>query len=325
MKPMRFTGRKVYLTGATGFIGGVVARKLLADGADLTCLVRAKTPAGDLERQGARIVRGDVTEPATLDLAGQHVLIHAAAWVGFGLPEKKLSLFRATNIGGTENVLDAARRGGVGKVVHVSSIAALGAPSQLPATEETPRPEGYRSEYERTKTEAHALALKSSIPTSVPMPGLVVGRGGPFDPVLEALARGRLPALPGDDAVKGFVHVEDTAEGILLSALKGLGPYLLVDENVRLTELLVAALEEAGLRVPRRRVPSRVIVGAGSAVEGAYKLVGKTPPFSGELLHGLTVPMAYDSSRARKELGWRPELVKRLAADLAAYARRVPA
>lgn len=325
MASMRFTGRKVYLTGATGFIGGVVARRLLDEGADLTCLVRPKTDARALERQGARIVRGDVTEPATLDLTGQQVAIHAAAWVGFGLPGRKLPLFRLTNVGGTENVLDAARRAGVGKVVHVSSIAALSGTTDLPATEASKRPDTYQSAYERTKTEAHALALRSAVPAAIPMPGLVMGRDGPFDRLLGALARGRLPALPGDDAVKGFVHVEDAAEGILLCALKGLGPYLLVDENLRLTELLVAALEEAGLRVPRARVPSKVIVGAGSAVEGAYKLVGKTPPFSGELLHGLTVPMAYDSARARKELGWRPELVKRLAADLAAMARRVPA
>lgn len=320
---MRFTGRKVYLTGATGFIGGVVARKLLDEGAQLTCLVRARTPAGDLERLGATIARGDITEPATLDLAGQHVLIHAAAWVGFGLPDKKLPLFRRTNVAGTENVLHAAERAGVGKVVHVSSVAALGATSPM-ATEESPRPDFYKSEYERTKTAAHELAIKATTPAAIPMPGLVMGRGGPFDALLRALAKGRLPALPADDAVKGWVHVEDTAEGILLAALKGRGPYLLVDENLRTTELLVAALEEAGLPVPRRRIASRVIVGAGATVERAYKLVGRTPPFSGELLHAITIPMSYDSARARKELGWRPDLVKRLAADLQALATSGP-
>jgi nucleoside-diphosphate-sugar epimerase len=109
-------------------------------------------------------------------------------------------------------------------------------------------------------------------------------------------------------------------EGILLAALKGTGPYLLVDENVRTTELFVAALEEAGLRVPRARIPTALLVGAGHTVEAAYKLAGKTPPFSGELLASLRRPMGYDSSKARKELGWRPELVRRLAEDLRALA-----
>ena len=319
---MRFQGRKVYLTGGTGFIGGAVARRLVEEGAQLTCLVRPDSPAAALEQLGARIVRGDVTEPATLDLSGQELLVHAAAWVGFGLPEKKRRVMRLTNVGGTENVLHAAQRAGVAKVVHVSSVAALGAAKEGPATEDTPRPDAYRSEYERTKTEAHALALKAALPIAVPMPGLVVGRDGPFDWVLRALARGRVPALPGDDAVKGWVHVEDCAEGILLAALKGKGPYLLVDDNMRATELLVAACEEAGVRVPRRRVPSRLLVGGGAAMEATYNLVGRTPPFSKELLHALTVPMSYDAARARKELGWRPELLRRTAQDVAHYARR---
>jgi dihydroflavonol-4-reductase len=316
---VRFTGRNVYLTGATGFIGGYVARQLLAEGANVTCLVRPRTDAKGLERAGATIVRGDITDVASLDLTGQHAVIHGAAWVGYGLPAKKLPLFRRTNVEGTQNVLDAATKAGVGKFIHVSSIAAIGATPGGNATEETQRGD-FTNEYERTKTAAHGLVLQADISSALPMPGVVLGRGGPFDPLLSAMAHGRVPALPGDDATKGFVHVTDVAEGILLCALKGSGPYLLVDENVRTTELFVAALEEAGLAVPRRRIPTRLIVGAGSAVEGAYKLVGKTPPFSGELLHGLKVPMSYDSSKARKELGWRPDLVKRLAKDLRAFA-----
>lgn len=321
---MRFTGRRAYVTGATGFIGGYVARRLLEEGAVVTCLVRSKTPAHDLERAGATIVRGDITNPASLDLEGQHLLVHAAAWVGYGLPTKKLPLFRRTNVEGTRNVVHAAERAGVAKIVHVSSIAAIGATAAGTATEETQRTGDFESEYARTKTEAHEIALKATTPAAIPMPGIVLGRGGPFDPLLKALARGKVPALPGDDAVKGYVHVDDVAEGVLLCALKGHGPYLFVDENARTTEVLVAALEEAGLPVPRRRVPSKLIVGAGATVETAYKLVGKTPPFSGELLHGLTVPMRYDSAKARQELGWRPDLVKKLAADLAAFAGRAP-
>jgi len=318
---MRFTGRRVFLTGATGFIGGVVARKLLADGAELTCLVRPKTDASRLERAGARIARGDVTEPATLDLSGQHVLVHAAAWVGYGLPAKKRPLLRKTNVGGTENVLHAAKRAGVAKVVHVSSVAALGGVPGGVVTEETPRGASYLSDYERTKTEAHALALSAGVPSAVPTPGLVVGLEGPFESLCRGLAKGRVPALPADDAVKGFVHVEDCAEGILLSALKGSGAYLLVDENLRATELFVAALEEAGLPVPRRRVASALLVGSAGVLERAYNLAGKTPPVSAELLQGLRVPMTYDSSRARKELGWRPSLVPRLAEDLQRLAK----
>lgn len=321
---MRFQGRKVYLTGGTGFIGGVVARRLREEGAEVTCLVRPKTRASRLEHMGVKVVRGDVTEPPTLDLAGQHILIHCAAWVGHGLPRKKLPLFHRTNVEGTRNVLHAAERAGVGKVVHVSSIAALGAKGETPANEASPRNAAFTSEYERAKTEAHDIALKAGLMTAIPMPGVVLGLGGPFDPLLEWVARGRLPVLPGNDAVKGFVHVEDCAEGILAAALRGTGPYLLVDENLRFTELVVAACEEAALPVPRRRIPAGLVVGAAGIVEAGYKTVGKTPPISRELLQSLTVPMAYDSGKARKDLGWRPDLVKRLARDLQALRAGMP-
>lgn len=318
---MRFQDRRVFVTGATGFIGGVVTRRLLEEGAKVTCLARPGTPTTSLEAMGARIVRGNVTEPATLHLEGHDLLIHAAAWVGFGLPAKKRAVMHRTNVGGTENILHAAERAGVAKVVHVSSIAALRSAAPGPLTEASPRDAAYRSEYERTKTEAHALALRSPIPIAIPMPGLVLGRDGPFDWLLRALAHGRVPVLPGDDAVKGWVHVEDCAEGVLLAAQRGTGPFLLVDENMRTTEVLVAACEEAGVRVPRRRIASRVLIGGGAVMEGAYNLVGRTPPFSRELLHALTVPMSYDSTKARKELGWRPELLRRTAQDVAFYAR----
>jgi dihydroflavonol-4-reductase len=220
-------------------------------------------------------------------------------------------------VGGTENVLHAAERADVAKVVHVSSVAALAprADGGL-VTEEDVRKGGFESDYARSKGEAHALALAARLPHAVPIPGLVIGQGGPFDRLLRALARGRLPALPGDDAVKGWVHVDDCAEGILLCALKGAGPYVLVDENLRPTELFVAACEEAGVRVPRRRVPAKLLVGGAGLVETAYHAVGRTPPVSRDLLKGLQRPMAYDAGRARRDLGWRPDLVKRLAEDL---------
>ena len=317
---MRFVGRRVFVTGATGFIGGVVARKLIEEGAHVTCLVRPATSAGALERQGARIVRGDVTEPATLDLSDQELLIHAAAWVGYGLPEKKRPKLHQTNVGGTQNLLAAAEKAKVAKVVHVSSVAALETRADRAVTEADVKKDGYESDYARTKTKSHDIALRSTLPIAIPMPGLVVGPNGPFDPLFRALARGRLPALPSDDAVKGWVHVEDCAEAILECANKGTGPYLLVDENMRATELLVAACEEAALRVPRFRVATSLVVGGASVVERTYNLFGKTPPVSRELLHALKTPMTYDSSKARRELGWRPRLVERLAADLRGYA-----
>ena len=322
---MRLDGQHVFVTGATGFIGGAVARRLLAQGARVTCLVRPKTRATQLEQAGATIVRGNVTEPQTLDFTGHDSVVHAAAWVGFGIPERHVELFRRTNIEGTRNVLHAAERAGVRKFVQLSSVAALGetAVGDAPVTEDVVRPrEDYRSEYERTKTESHLTVVAGSITNALPMPGLVMGPDGPFDGLVRALACGQLPALPSDDTVKGWVHIEDTAEGVVQCLAKGTGPYILVDENMRMTDLLVAGLEEAGLPVPRHRVPTSLLLAGAGAVEGFYALRRKTPPVSRELISKLRIPMQYDSSRARKELGWRPELIQRLADDMRMHAKR---
>jgi len=314
---MHFAGRRVYLTGATGFIGGAIADRLLAAEADVTCLVRPGTPATRLEARGATIQRGDITDPRTLDLTDQGIVIHAAAWVGFGIPSHKRALFRQTNVDGTRHVVEAARKADVPRFVHISSIAALGATGDEPATEDTPRSLSYQSDYERTKTEAHEAA--AHFPgAAIPMPGIVLGPHGPFEPLFRALAEGRIPALLSGDASKGWVHVDDVADAVLTASLRGRGDYLLVDQNLRLTELMIAALEEAGLPVPRLRVPAGLLSAAGHVVEGAYKMVRRTPPVSGELLASLRAPMRYDSSRARNILEWRPQLVRKLANDLLA-------
>lgn len=318
---MSLQGRRVLVTGATGFIGGQVARRLLKEGAEVSALVRRGSDAGALEALGVRVLRGDVTMPATLDFSGQDVVVHAAAWVGFAIPPRKRELFRRTNVQGTRNVIHAAKSADVRKIVHVSSVAALGATDARPATEESPRSTYFKSEYERTKTEAHEAALQAGVPVALPMPGLVLGRDSGFDWLFRSLAKGRLPALPADDAEKGWVHLDDVAEALVTMASRGQGPYLLVDENLRLTELLVRALEEAGLPIPRRRVPVAVLRAGAWAVEKSFHAFGRTPPVSDELMRALPIPMSYDSARARKELGWRPALVRRLADDLQAFAR----
>lgn len=328
---MRFTGRKVFLTGGTGFIGGVLARRLLGEGADLTCLVRPKTDAEPLAKAGATIVRGNVTEPATLVVPYNSTIIHGAAWVGFGIPKRHRETFLRTNIEGTRNVLAAAQAAGATRFVHVSSVAALGESERGEVLDESHvRERAYRSDYERSKTETHLLVERALIPSALPMPSLVLGTGGPLEWLVRDLARGKLKALPSGDAVKGWVHVDDTVDAILECALRGSGGYILNDANERVADLMTRAMEAAGLKAPRARVPLAALVAGAAVVEGFYTLRRKTPPISREIVQKLRVPMRYDASRANNELGWKPRLAERLVADMRAYAsapesRRAPA
>lgn len=312
------------MTGATGFIGGRVAAALLAEGARVTALVRPTTDATALETQGVEIHRGSVTAPETIRPEGHDLVVHAAAWVALGVPKRKEALFRQTNVGGTRNVLEAARRAGVAKAVHVSSVAALGSTSGVVADETWPRPERYKSLYEETKTQAHRVALEyDDLAIALPMPGVVVSGNadGPFDALFRMWAKGRLPAIPRGDGSTAWVHLDDTVHGILLAALKGRGPYLLVDQNWRLAELFGALAQATGLKAPRAALPVGVVSAAASANQTIMGLLGRPAPFGRELARGLRDDMRYDSSRARKELGWEPRLVERLAAEIRAVAR----
>ncbi len=319
----RFAGARVYVTGATGFIGGAIARQLVAEGAIVTAVARRPERAKALSDLGVRVVRGDVTEPATIDLAEQDVVIHAAAWVGMGIPARKRDLFWRTNVGGTANVVDAARRADVPKFVHVSSVAALPrgrARPDRPATEADfdPTVREFSSFYSQSKTEAHRIVAESGLHAALVMPGVVLGPGGPFEPIFRRLANGKLRALPRGDGEKGWVHVDDVAEGTLHATARGQGPYLLVDDNVTAGELLARVAAVAGLAAPSRRVGLRTLAALAGLVEGAYHAVGKTPPVSRELVAGLAEPMSYDASRARRDLEWAPRMWDRLVSDVRA-------
>lgn len=317
---MRFAGARVFVTGATGYIGRHVVRKLVDDGALVTALVRPSSDASYLKGLGVALAEGNVTDRASLDFAGHDLVVHSAAWVGFGIPAKRRQLFWDTNVTGTENVLDAARRADVPKIVHVSSVAALGRHPDRVATEDdwNRRPATFLSYYEESKTAAHRAALESGLNVALPMPGLVVGKGSDFDPIFRRFAEGKLRLTLRGDAVKGWVHVDDTAEGILLAALKGRGSYLLVDDCVTASEMLARLAHVIDVRQPSVRVPLAAAKAAAAVVDGSYHAIGKTPPISRELVRGLEVPMRYDSARARRDFAWKPDLWGKLTADLRA-------
>ncbi|MDQ2912233.1 MAG: NAD-dependent epimerase/dehydratase family protein, partial [Chloroflexota bacterium] len=171
---------RVFVTGATGFVMGAVARALRARGDAVTALVRSQSRPAALTAIGCDLVAGDVTEPtgAAGELARCDALIHGAAIYEIGVTAERRRAMEETNVTGTRRMLDAARRAGTRRIVYVSTIAAFG------NTHGAVVAEGHRptsppaSAYEDTKRRAHDIALEAArngAPIVIVQPGQVYG------------------------------------------------------------------------------------------------------------------------------------------------------
>ena len=223
---------KYFVTGATGFLGRAVTRRLLTKTADIYALVMKGDPlAADLP-DGIRVCMGDVCDPSSLDAFlegadGESCVIHCAGIVSVASrPGERLY---QVNVGGTENIIDACISHGVGKLVYVSSVHALAEkPKGVEIDAETDAfdPNRLVGDYAKSKAMAtHAVldAAKTSLDASVVLPSGIIGpgdtAGGSITELLLSFLAGKLPI-----AVKGgydFVDVRDVAAGIVACAEKG--------------------------------------------------------------------------------------------------------
>lgn len=297
---------RVLVTGATGFLGSHLARRLAAGGHEVHALARPGSGLEHLKDLPVRRVEGDLSDAGSLDRAaeGCEVVFHAAAVLGFrkGLDQ----LQQEVNVLGTRRVCRAALRAGVRRLVHVSSVAAVGIPEEGSiADESTPfTREAERTAYARTKhaAEIEVLeALEDGLDAVTVNPGVIFGirpnRHHTLN-LLETLAAGRLPAYPTGGTC--WVWVEDVVGGILLAWEKGRRArrYILGGENLPYRVFMRTVCRAAGSRPPLLPMPGPLLrLGAG--------LLGRLSPISAEAARLSARRLYYDSGLARRELGWR--------------------
>lgn len=212
---------RVFLTGGTGFLGGVVATQLAAAGHEVRALVRDAARGGALLATGATLRIGDVTDGRAV-LAGMRdceAVVHCAGWYRLGVCDGREA--QRVNVDGTRHVLAAMRELGVARGVYTSTIA-VNSDTHGALVDEDHRFHGrYLSVYEATKADAHALAEEAAadgLPLVILQPGAIYGPGDRSDLMQSARAalRGRLPVVPRGTAY-GWAHVEDVARGHLLA------------------------------------------------------------------------------------------------------------
>jgi dihydroflavonol-4-reductase len=306
---------RAFVTGGTGFVGGVVCRKLRERGDEVVALVRTPAKAGQLRELGCEIVSGDLGDEDVIRKAvvGCDAVFHVAAWYEVGIPESAKPAMFDANVKGTERVLDAAIDAGVGRIVYVSTVGVFGDTKGRVVDETFERePTGFMSYYEETKFYAHELAkdrIAKGAPIVIVQPG---GIYGPNDPsvigtLIGIIRRFGLPFMVFPDGGFNFVYVEDVADGILLAYDKGrIGEsYVLGGQIVSMREALERILRACGKKVPKRTLPEGVMklgIPFGPVIG---KLTG-LPPNMRELLRNASATFYATDEKARRELGYAP-------------------
>ena len=311
------TRMKIFMTGATGFIGAATARHLTDQGHEMTCLVRDRSKAAGLAELGCTLVDGDLSDQDRLatQMADHDAVLHNAALYEVGIPASRRPALYEANVTGTANVLNACLTSRIPRVLYVSTCAVFGNTGGEVADESFERPDlEFTSYYEETKYEAHQIALdlirNQKLPCVIAQPA---GVYGPDDHsalagTINQFLDGKLPMVPFPEFGTGLTYVDDIAAGLALVLDKGeIGEcYILNAGNFTMRQILETAGSVAGRKVPSRSMPTAIL----KALRPVGPLVGKImkqPPNLSELIASTDgVTFWADASKARNNLGFRP-------------------
>lgn len=319
-----------FITGATGFIGCHVARLLLEAGWEVRALRRERSHLPP-ELAGADWRVGDLRDAARLSdiMTGCDAVFHVAA--DYRLWAREPEEIYENNVTGTANVLEAALRNGVSKVIYTSSVGALGLNADgTPAVETTPVSiRDMIGHYKRSKYLAERKAeeyLARGLPIVMVHPSTPVGPGDvkptPTGKIIVDFLNGKMPAYL--DTGLNLVHVNDVAAGHLLAFDRGrIGEkYILGNTNLTLAEIFRRLERISGVKAPRVRLPHRPILLLAHCFHLVSRITGKEPLVPLEGVRMARKLMFFDADKAVRELGLPQTPVDVALADAVQWFRQ---
>lgn len=305
---------KYLITGANGFIGPWLVKRLAWEGHSCRCLVRSKTSAESISYlQNVELIEGDVTDKNSLKDIAVNVdgLFHLATLGhvhNFKAPE---GMFEVVNVAGTKNIMDEAVNAGVKKIVHCSSVAAMGICDDVPANEESKcRP---HHPYGLSKLHAEEMLRKlckeNGLPVVIIRFSMVYGPGDWRDMLrIAKLVKKRIiPKIGSSPKLTPLIHVEDAVEGLLLALEKGrLGEtYLITNKKSepfdKILDIIANSLEIKCFTVP---VPEWAALTAASGIEKISNLIGISPFVARKNIESTLADRIFSIEKAQRELGF---------------------
>jgi nucleoside-diphosphate-sugar epimerase len=305
-----------FVTGGSGFIGGALVERLVAEGGTVRALARSDEAAAKVEGLGAEAVRGELGDRNSLaaGAAGCATAFHLAAHLGEWGPWED---FERGNVEGTRNVLSGCEEAGVGRFVHCGTEAALMAGDPLVHVDETAplRPDS-RAPYPSTKAKAELAVREASregFETVAMRPRFVWGKGDTtlLPEMVKTVEAGKFAWIGGGLNVTDTAHVDNVVEGLLLCAEKGRAgeAYFITDgKPVVFRDFITAMLETQGVEPPDRSLPAWAAAPLARVCETAWKalpLPGE-PPMTRFRSWILTQECTIEIGKAREQLGYAP-------------------
>jgi len=304
----------IFITGGSGFIGRNLIRALRSRGDDVRALARSDTAISRVTAVGATPVRGDLDDTTALrdGMRGCDVVIHAAGQINEWGPREQ---YRRDNVTGTANVIAAAREAGVGRLVHLSSDAALADGTPMARIDESrPLPRHPYARYCATKAEAEALVLAAngaSLETIVLRPRLVWGGDDTsmLPLLIEAVRDGRFMWINGGRHLTSTCHVANLVDGVLRAVDSGRPgeAYALTDgEPLVLRDFMTRMLATQGVNPGKKSIPfavARATAWLAETLWDGLSLRGK-PPITRMIVCLFGQEVTLVDAKARRELGY---------------------
>ena len=307
---------KFFVTGATGFIGMALARRLAAEGHVVNVLVRSPEMAKDLETLGINVFKGNITDTQSIEKAMEGCT-HVFHLAGYAKPTAKdLSVFHEVNVEGTRNILEVSVKLGIERVVFTSTAGTFDITGpDNDATETSKRPETYYTEYANSKRQAELLCLEyikkgldiiTVFPTRVFGPG-VLNESNSLTKIASNYQKGKWRIIPGNGKTYGnYVFVKDVVNGLILAMQKaGKGEsYILGGENVTFNELFNTIKMASGKSYHLFKIPYAILWFASVIMKVSGLVLRKPAAISPAWVKRYLQHRRLSSQKAEKELGY---------------------